>query len=594
VISRFEQQDDRLAEREQALSEARVALRAEREQIAADRAEADRMLAESRAAHHEAIRERDHARRLAARLIRRVKYRHDRIHRDIDEREEKLTAEREKLGTALNQLLALRSHFHITAAETRDRIREAWAAVETQQRRANDEWDEAERYFAEQTARLDARSDDLSRREKLLTDKLARNEGETVGLREEAAALETRADNARKALAELERLRERARSELLGVEPTLNWTALSPSESGDLTDREAALAREKAAVSALREWLERETAELDDRKRVLAEQFALLASARAKWQATERQTMIEMEQMALELGRREADVNAREERVIRSDRRRRDDAYDLWQLRMRLEAWQTQLSAFELRWHTERAQQEADLAGRTAELLRRETEIEELFARWENARENERGRLRAELEHWAIDRQRLVKAAHDFEFQRQLLDAELSTCAARAMAAEQLVADAVHDSGSDRVKRRLDALQKRWERLFDRKVKAIELRRADAATELAALDERYRELHRLIADVAEREAAANNRAAAVELRSALTEPSREVLHTIHPDTAAAEMTALRNEVERLASLVINLEPPEPLALPESELPWGAEEPPEPINVFQFDTNARAA
>ena len=145
------------------------------------------------------------------------------------------------------------------------------------------------------------------------------------------------------------------------------------------------------------------------------------------------------------------------------------------------------------------------------------------------------------------------------------------------MAAEQLVAAAVQDSGSDRVKRRLTLLQKRWERLFDRKVKAIELRRADAAAELTALDERYRQIHRLLGDVVEREAALNNTSATADLKRVLAEPVRKQLPSVHPDTAAAEMAALRYEVERLAGLVIDLELPEPLEFSDTELPWGAEE-----------------
>ena len=451
MIHSIEQQEERLAEREQALSEARAALRAEREQAAADRAEADRLLAEARTAHQEATRERGRARKLATRLVRRVKHRHAATHQQLDDRDAKLADDRDRLNADLAGLFDLRSDFHATAAATRDRLRDAWATVETQQKRATDEWAEAERYFSEQTAHLDARAAELARREKAVADKHARSEGDTVGLREEAAALEARADNARKALAELERHRDRVRAELLGTEPPLELAAFAPREAGDLADRETALAREKAAVAALKDSLDRETADLDDRKRVLTEQFALLANARAKWQAVERQTMVEMEQMAHELGQREVEIDTRERRVIRADRRRRDDAYDLWQLRMRLESWQTKLTAFELRWHTAREQLEANLERRTTDLTRRESDVEEMFTRWSKAREGERERLRAELEHWAADRDRLSKAAHDFDFQRQLLDAELSTCAARAMAAEQLIAAGVPDSGSERI-----------------------------------------------------------------------------------------------------------------------------------------------
>jgi chromosome segregation ATPase len=587
-----DQHDERLAEREQAVSDARAALRAEREQIASDRAVADRLLAEARAAHRDAARDRDRARRLAGRFVRSAKHRYAAARKELDAREAKLAAERERLNADLARLVELRSEFHTTAAATRDRLRDAWAAVESQQSRAAEEWTEADRYFTEQTAQLDARAAELARREKALADRRARDEAETVGLREEAAALEARVENARAALAELEARRDRVRAELLAT-PPLELPAITSDEPGNLDGREA-LEREKAAVAALKASLESELAGLDDRKRVLAEQFALLAGARAKWQAAERQTVIEMEDMARDLRQRESDVIARERRLIRADGRRRDDAYNLWQLRLRLEAWQTKLTAFEVRWHTERGQLEADLERRLSAAAHREADLEELFSRWEKAREGERERLRAELEYWAADRERLAKAADDFTLQRQLLDAELSTCAARALAAEELVARVVPDGGSDRAKRRLAVMRKRWERVFDRKVKEIDTRRAEVAAEFTALGERYRRLHALMAGVLEREASANKIAAAADLQrvgSADQEP--KTAGDAHPTTASAELAALRDEVERLAALIVELEPPEPPDLPDQELPWGTEEP-DTADVLRFETGARAA
>src|SRR5262245_54751756 len=95
------------------------------------------------------------------------------------------------------RLLAEASSAACEAARTRDRLRAAWAAVESQQKRAAAEWAEANRYFAEQTAALDARAAELARREKALADNRAHTEAETAGLREEATALERRIRGAR-------------------------------------------------------------------------------------------------------------------------------------------------------------------------------------------------------------------------------------------------------------------------------------------------------------------------------------------------------------------------------------------------------------
>ena len=311
---------------------------------------------------------------------------------------------------------------------------------------------------------------------------------------------------------------------MLNTEAPIELPPVTAESAADIAEREAALAREKQAVAALKESLEREAAELTDRKRVIAEQLALLADARAKWQRAERQTVIEMEELARELKNRETEIENRERRLIRAEQRRRDDAYDLWQLRLKLESWQTKLTAFELRWHTERADLESDLERRSSAVAQRETEVEETFKKWEKARAAERERLRAELDHWAEDRERLTKAAAAADLQRQLHEAELSTCAARSLASEELATAAMKDGGSERMKRRLAVLRKRWERLFDRKVKEIDRRRAAMSAELNTLTDRYHRLHHLLAAVTEREAASNNSIAAAELQHVIVGP----------------------------------------------------------------------
>ena len=581
-------QQHRMTERERSLTGARAALRTERAQLAADRAEMDRLLAEVQEAHVEATRDRNRARKIAPRFVRWVKHRHNAHQHLLAEQEQRLASEREKVAAEFARVVALRSEFHAAAAATRDRLRDAWAAVEAQQQRAGGDWAEAERYFAEQTAHLDARAAELAKREKAVADQRARGEAESVGLREEATALEARVENARAALAELEAQRDRVRTELLGIEaPTLSDT----SPPGEHSDLENALAREKAAVAALKESLERETAAIADRKRVLAEQFQLLADARSKWQMAERQTVVEMEEMARELKQREAELDGRERRLIRADGRRREDAYDLWQMRLRLEAWQTKLTAFEVRWHAEREQLETDLERRLGAVAQRENELEQTFAKWEKARAAERERLRAELDFWSADREKMAKLASEIDLQRQLHDAEISTCAARALAAEELAAAAMQDSGSDRMKRRLAVLRKRWERLFDRKVKEIDNRRAEVSGELQVLTERYQQLHSLLANVIEREAASNNAASTTDLQqlTTLKLPPRPRA------TVIPELEALRAELERVAVFMLDMEVPEPRETPEQDLPWGTEEEIDGApSVFQFENSARAA
>jgi chromosome segregation ATPase len=598
----------RAVERERSLADARAALRAEREQVVADRAEVDRLLAEARDIHRDAERERHRARRLAPRFVRWVKKRHSHRRNSIGQQEARLAAERDKIAAEFKRLAHIRSEFHAAAVSMRDRLRDAWNAVEAQQQRAAADWGQAERFFTEQSAELESRNADLVRREKALGDLRARFEAEAVGLREETAAMETRVESARSALSELETHREQMRAELLAAEPPAELTLYTGDDSGDSADRAAELAREQTAVAALKESLERESAELNDRKRVLAEQLALLADARNQWQNAERQTVIEMEEMARDLHEREADLDAREHRLIRADVRRREDGYELWQLRLRLESWQTRLTAFEVRWHTEREHMEADLERRMAIVGSRETELERTFAHWEQARADERQRLRAELDHWVADRDKLARAVAGIDVQQQLHDAELSTCAARALAAEELAASATPEDGAERAKRRLAVLRKRWEKVFDHKVKEIDTRRAEMTAELNGITERYKRLHSLLAGVVEREAAANNAAAKADLErtvvigpvsvkpvvvgSVSVSPPAMDMDRLSRPSVIPELAALREEIERVAVIMLDMDIPE---APENELPWGSEEIAEsPASVFQFDKKAKAA
>jgi chromosome segregation ATPase len=592
--------DDRsqqLLERENALCEARATHRAERGKLASERAEVVTLLSEARSAHRAATEMRDRARRLASRFVRFVKHRNAEARRTLEADKEAFAAERQHFSNQVAHLNAVRTEFHSTAAAARDRLRDAWATVETQQKRAATEWAEANSYFLAQTAILDARTAELASREKTAADRLAQAEAETAGLREEAAALEERVSNSRAVLAELEAKRENARSELLRTE--LPDQLIPQPNQGDYALRELHLLREKASVAALRSTLERESADLADSRRLVAEQLGQLAEARMQWQKAERQTVVEMEELARALRHREQELDAREQRLIHADVRRRNDSYDLWQLRIRLEAWQTKLTAFELRWHTEREQLEDDLERRISVILRRETALEITFARWEQARNREREQLRSELAHWAHDRARFAQATVEFDKTRQELLAELTMHAARALAAEQLLFESGQDTASARVTRRFVVLRRRWERVFDRKVNEINFQRDELAAERVAIEERYRSLHSRLVEVVNRETEANNRAALADRLQldanflGLPIPDRQLTAGAPSD----ELAALRAEVERLATTMLEIELPEPPPTepPESELPWASEDVERSqTGLLPFDSAAKAA
>src|SRR5579883_474072 len=466
MAHRPEERDQRLAARERA--------------VAANESEAARLLAEARAAHREADRGRNRARKLAARYARKLRH-------TLSTARAKLDADRAAIDAKVAKFTAARSQFHLTSAADHDRLRQAWSDLEARQKRLAEEWEETNSFQAEQAANLDARAHDLAAREQAEAEARAKLQGEVGALREEAASLDARIRNARQVVEELEQRRTELRAEVLapatGTEPPPELqVALDRTADRDLAKwaaeleaREERLKQERIAVQTLFANVSAEKGTLADRRRVLAEQFAQLAAARAQWQEAERVTVAEMEQVACTLRRREAELDIRDQRIVRSDVRRREDAYELWQLRLRLEAWQAKIVAYEMRWHTERAQMEADFERREAELRRRQG----------------------------------------------------------ILAVGDLHAKATSPAGSP-----------------EESEDAIPL--------------------------------------------ALAVPEHDL------PAASAELAALRDELERLAEVIMEAELPEPLETPESELPWGTEEvpmaTPEPdeAEVLLFELPARAA
>lgn len=288
-----------------------------------------------------------------------------------DERERALDARAARFND-------VQSAFNAASAADRDRQRAAWAALDARQKRLAAEWDEATRFHAEQAAALDARAAERAARDKTEADTKGKLQREVAALRDEAAALDARARNARQLVDELEQRRAelRAAPVATGAEsPPELRVALDRAADRDLDrwateliGREERVNQDRAAVQALVAGATGEKATLADRRRVLFEQFAQLARARARWQEAERATVEEMESLARTLRHREGELDAREQRLARADARRRTDAYELWQLRLRLEAWHSKVVAYEMRWHTEREQMEADSARREVAL----------------------------------------------------------------------------------------------------------------------------------------------------------------------------------------------------------------------------------
>ena len=183
--------------------------------------------------------------------------------------------------------------------DEREDLRTAWAELATRQKRLAAEWDETNRFHAEQAAALDARAAEIRARETATAAAHAKLSREVAALRLEAAGLEARIANARAAVDELERRRAELDAAALAPRtvPAAEWPAelLVALDRGsdrdlsalaaDLERREAQLRADRADLQVLLDRWRAERAEFADRKRVLGEQFGQLVEARARWQA---------------------------------------------------------------------------------------------------------------------------------------------------------------------------------------------------------------------------------------------------------------------------------------------------------------------
>ncbi|MFO0797265.1 MAG: hypothetical protein U0804_07290 [Gemmataceae bacterium] len=333
-----------------------------------------------------AAKDRARARKLAVRFARRVREKWSAVRAELLARRAELDEARGQLTAEAMRFQQARAEYAGRATEEAQRIRQEWDALDAQRKRLHAEWAEVQATVGRQEAAVARRESELAAREK----ELARGKNElaaqTAALRAEAAGLAARADNARAVVAELEARRDKLHAELLAAAPKVNPDppgtvkfALSRSADQDLADFSAALeaealrlGTERAALAELRARLDREAVDAEDRRRVLAEQFVLLAQARGGWQEAERRALADLEDLTRALRLKEAENAARDEWLVRSDARRREESYELWQLRLRLEAWQSKLVATERRWHAEREARDAEYARRLHALLERE------------------------------------------------------------------------------------------------------------------------------------------------------------------------------------------------------------------------------
>jgi chromosome segregation ATPase len=478
---------------------------------------------------------------------------------ELERREERLTAERDALTTE-------REEFAAHTTEHQARLQAAWDQLTENQRRLLADREQAEAWIASQTAELDRRGNALDERQTHQGARQAAMEARSATLVAEIAGLEARALNTRSVLKHLEERRARLEVELAGgTAPASNALVLDATVSasvapGKPVDRlltelqagEQQLHRDRAKLSAVEAELVRREGDIGDQRAILAEQVAALMAARQNWQSSELSTVGELESLATALRARELAADERERLIAAADRGRREKEQELWELRTKVETWQSALTDHEASLATHRGRVLADLLEKRQQLVQWEVSLDEVARAWGELRAREQKHLADELADTADTRERYTRRLAEVDKLVEKLSDELNRIAPMALAAEEAVASGTVG------KRRVKAMRKRWERMFARLRSDLDARRVALSVESLEAEERTKALREATADLTARMGEAAHLRRETDLEQLASGRATDELDwsAVEPTPAEGLVLELCREVDDLAADIL--------------------------------------
>lgn len=574
----LDQRHRKLAELHRQLADGREQLRVDRAGLKQKTTAARNRVKQMKAAIRPLYRSAKEERRKARQLYRRL--------------QSKMTAHQRSVHTEWKRIEAGREGLRVETArqearfaDTRRRLTEAAELLAQNQRRVLADRQEAERHVAQIEKAAEDRVRVAEAQQTAFEAGRERIEARTQDLLHEIERLETRATQSRAAIQELEQQRGRITAELAvsggsaapvthivhlaGTVPLDRKADRSPDDFlRELALRERELHREQLALAATKTELANRLADLADDRAVLAEQVAALTVAKEQWQSTEIRTLAELEAAAKAVHAWEQSLEVREREAAALDRRRRRQADELWQLRVKLEGWQAALVTFEETAAATRERMEADLTARRDQLCRWEAGLEALCRKWLDARFRDRDALVTEIGRWAAERSKFLAQHAEVDRLRAQLHEAGVKLAAESAAVEQVRTELEAQPGTPGIQatRRLRVLVRKWEKQFAKYSEDFTRRTAVFSGEVAAAEQRLTEVQNAVMELANRrielvEAEQASEVARFVRERALEEQAialtAEELRRYRSDV---ELDLVRGETERLAARVIETGP----------------------------------
>ncbi|MCE9534694.1 MAG: FHA domain-containing protein [Planctomycetes bacterium] len=425
-----------------------------------------------------------------------------------------------------------------------EQLRQAERSTREERVRCVGELAQQHRTLVEAEARLNVE------RESVRAERM-RLEHHAADLRIESDGMESRVVNLRAVLLYLEEQRSRLRQAL----------AKSTEEAAPTVEK----------IDPRPAELEHLAEELADQRFTLIEQINWLATARESWRIEEARLVEEMAAIAEQLRRRE-DIVTEHEKGAEFERDHLDrERTALRQLRERLEAWQIRLETRETQWLAESGRQLEELASRDRRLARREQALQELFHRWSDRRRQEVLALRAEHRRCEATRLSWSEQQANFETSQRAMGEREFALAAEALVLEQARQLLLNSVENPQVaEKRLERLGRHVRSVWRKKKTRLIERAAAVANERKILDDLFLQATDRIEQATVIERNVSDRTMELERSEYLTR--QQAIDFAEAETHwnsqrarfQAERDVLREEIEKLAGMMLESSEPEPV------------------------------
>ncbi|MFN8214962.1 MAG: hypothetical protein U0R71_00035, partial [Solirubrobacterales bacterium] len=295
---------------------------------------------------------------------------------------------------------------------------------------------------------------------------------------------------------------------------------------------------------------------LADQRNHLAEQWRGLLQTQQQWQEERLAALAELEQASEQLGRRERDVAAAEDRARALERRRAE-----------LEAWQARLALEQSDWQARRGELQADLDGRERLVRRQSQDLEMALAEHKRQSQVELSELRSARARCEEARRQAAGLWGECDRHRDELAEQRRQLAAESIALERLRCELAHQSpDAGRAEARLEKISRRELTGLEAAARAVEADRDELRRWREELDGEAHRLGRLEDELLARRDELSRQAEASRARrvDAEAEDARREAEVWRLRARQAlderQLRQLHDEVERLARSLIDDEP----------------------------------